>query len=64
VKWQKPRSQVEHWAIPGTRGPLAEGKPRPSLAQGWRLARAGVAFGFGGAVEGWAIVPVFMAILL
>ena len=34
------------------------------LAQGWRLAWAGVAFGFGGAVEGWAIVPVLVAILL
>ena len=34
------------------------------LAQGWRLAWAGVAFGFGGAVEGWAIVPVIVAILL
>jgi hypothetical protein len=34
------------------------------LARGWRLAWAGVAFGFGGAVEGWAIVPVLVAILL
>jgi hypothetical protein len=34
------------------------------LAQGWRLAWAGVAFGFAGAVEGWAIVPVVVAILL
>jgi MFS family permease len=34
------------------------------LAQGWRLAWAGVAFGFAGAVEGWAIVPVVIAILL
>ena len=34
------------------------------LARGWRLAWAGVAFGFGGAVEGWAIVPVVVAILL
>ena len=34
------------------------------LAQGWRLVWAGVAFGFGGAVEGWAIVPVLVAILL
>jgi hypothetical protein len=34
------------------------------LAQGWRLAWAGAAFGFGGAVEGWAIVPVVVAILL
>ena len=34
------------------------------LAQGWRLAWAGVAFGFGGTVEGWAIVPVVVAILL
>jgi hypothetical protein len=34
------------------------------LAHGWRLAWAGVAFGFGGAVEGWAIVPVLVAILL
>jgi hypothetical protein len=37
---------------------------RDQLAQGWRLAWAGVAFGFGGAVEGWAIVPVLVAILL
>ena len=34
------------------------------LAQGWRLVWAGVAFGFAGAVEGWAIVPVLVAILL
>jgi hypothetical protein len=34
------------------------------LARGWRLAWAGVAFGFAGAVEGWAIVPVLVAILL
>jgi hypothetical protein len=34
------------------------------LARGWRLAWAGAAFGFGGAVEGWAIVPVLVAILL
>jgi hypothetical protein len=34
------------------------------LAQGWRLLWAGVAFGFGGAVEAWAIVPVVVAILL
>ena len=34
------------------------------LARGWRVAWAGVAFGFGGAVEGWAIVPVVVAVLL
>jgi hypothetical protein len=34
------------------------------LAHGRRLAWAGVAFGFAGAVEGWAIVPVLVAILL
>src|SRR5215468_2323152 len=34
------------------------------LARGWRLAWAGVAFGFAGAVEGWAIVPVLVAIVL
>jgi hypothetical protein len=34
------------------------------LARGWRLAWAGVAFGFGGTIEGWAIVPVVVAILL
>jgi hypothetical protein len=34
------------------------------LARGWRLAWAGVAFGFAGAIEGWAIVPVVVAILL
>jgi alpha-1,2-mannosyltransferase len=34
------------------------------LARGWRLAWAGVAFGFGGAVEAWAIVPVVVAVLL
>jgi hypothetical protein len=34
------------------------------LARGRRLAWAGVAFGFAGAVEGWAIVPVLVAILL
>jgi hypothetical protein len=34
------------------------------LAQGWRLAWAGAAFGFGGAIEGWAIVPVVVTILL
>lgn len=34
------------------------------LARGWRLAWAGVAFGFAGAVEGWAIVPALVAILL
>ena len=32
------------------------------LAHGRRLAWAGVAFGFGGAVEAWAIVPVLVAI--
>jgi hypothetical protein len=32
------------------------------LAQGRRLFWAGVAFGFGGAVEAWAIVPVLVAI--
>jgi hypothetical protein len=32
------------------------------LAQGRRLVWAGVAFGFGGAVEAWAIVPVLVAI--
>ena len=32
------------------------------LAQGRRLLWAGVAFGFGGAVEAWAIVPVVVAI--
>jgi alpha-1,2-mannosyltransferase len=32
------------------------------LARGWRLFWAGVAFGFGGAVEAWAIVPVVVAI--
>ena len=34
------------------------------LARGWRLAWAGVAFGFAGAIEGWAIVPVLVAVLL
>jgi alpha-1,2-mannosyltransferase len=34
------------------------------LARGRRLAWAGVAFGFGGAVEAWAIVPVIVAVLL
>jgi hypothetical protein len=34
------------------------------LARGWRLGWAGVAFGFGGAVEAWAIVPVVVAVLL
>jgi hypothetical protein len=34
------------------------------LARGRRLAWAGVAFGFGGAVEAWAIVPVVVAVLL
>jgi hypothetical protein len=34
------------------------------LARGWRLAWAGVAFGFAGTVEGWAVVPVGVAILL
>jgi hypothetical protein len=34
------------------------------LATGRRLVWAGVAFGFGGAVEAWAIVPVIVAILL
>jgi alpha-1,2-mannosyltransferase len=32
------------------------------LAHGRRLVWAGVAFGFGGAVEAWAIVPVLVAI--
>jgi len=34
------------------------------LARGRRLAWAGVAFGFAGAVEAWAIVPVVVAVLL
>jgi alpha-1,2-mannosyltransferase len=34
------------------------------FARGRRLVWAGVAFGFGGAVEVWAIVPVVVAILL
>jgi hypothetical protein len=34
------------------------------LARGRRLACAGVAFGFAGAVEAWAIVPVVVAVLL
>jgi hypothetical protein len=34
------------------------------FARGRRLVWAGVAFGFGGAVEVWAIVPVVVAVLL
>jgi alpha-1,2-mannosyltransferase len=37
---------------------------RDGLAAGRRLAWGGVAFGFAGAIEGWAIVPVFVLLVL
>jgi len=55
---------VEPWLVLFCLAGAVAVMDRDRLATGRRLAVGGVAFGFAGAVEGWAIVPVIVVFVL